>query len=732
MSSIFAALACDALPEGLRTVRISGTEAMNALSRWEVSILVDDPTIDPDAVIGQPATLSLVDDMEGSARNVGLVVTGVAFEGIGRDGAHYTVTLGSLLWFLTLRSGYRVFLDKTTKEIIDALLKDAGIPASQIVWRLSGEYQPRPQTVLYDETDYNFFTRLLADDGISFWFDDLEGQGPVIVLADDAASHDGIEGKVELPFEGASGNAHERAIYDLVLTRVLAPSAVRVRDYDMRAPDVPIEGTAGAGGLEHYEYPSSVNDSDAAKRRAAVRLEQLRRHEQHAHAVANCVRLKPGRVMKIAGCADDWMNRAYLITGAEFTLANGARADAATSALECRVMLVPAGDMAHRPDIPRRPPRVAGVEPAITTGPGGEEIHVDDLGRVKLRFPWDRSGITDDKSSYWSRCVQINMGASMLLPRVGWEVPVAYVDGNPDRPFVLGRAYNGTAVVPYGLPGSAATTSLQSATSPRDGTTNEIRVGDTGGGQEMFVHATRDQTVTVGGSATTNVSVDETHDVKLAYQMSVGGSQSHTVGANQTVNIGTSYVTKVKGSRSEMIGGMESIKVTANRVLSIKGAYSELVGAVYGLQCNQANYTIKGAYTQLIGGSMSLKAGLGMSQGVAAARTEMVGGSRTIKASSGMNESITGAKSLTSGPDKETTDGDWTVEVGAAGNLTVGAGAKLTAGEALVLEAPEITVTVAGKINAKALQIGGGKLKAKSGTTSVKGSVKRTGGSTVE
>ena len=732
MASIFAQLVCDALPKGFHTVRASGTEAMNALARWDVGVLLDDPLADPEASIGQPATLQLVDEIEGSARTVGLVVTDVTYEGAGRDGVHYTVALAPLLWFLTLRSGYRIFLDKTTKQIADELLKDAGVPADRVVWRLSGQYQPRPQTAQYDETDWGFLTRLLADDGISFWFDDLEGKGPVLVLADDAASHDGIEGDPVLPFEGVGGALQRRAFHDLTVTRVMAPNAVHVRDYDVRAPDVPIEGKAGKGGLEHFEYPACVLDSGAAERRAKVRLEQLQRHERHAHAVASCVRLQPGRVVKIIGCADDWMNEAYLIVGAEHEVENGAPADAGSSGHQCRVMLVPSGKMAQRPDLPRRVPRVAGVEPAITTGPGGEEIHVDDLGRVKLRFPWDRSGITDDKSSYWVRCLQVNLGAVMLLPRVGWEVPVAYLDGNPDRPFVLGRAYNGTAIVPYGLPGHAATTSLQSATTPRNGTTNELRLGDTGGGMEMFLHSTKDHTVTVGGSATTGVGVDETHDVKLAYLMSVGGAQSLTVGASQSLNIGTSYVTKVKGSRSEMVGGLESIKVTGDRIIAVKGAYSELVGAVYGLQCNQANYTIKGAFTQMVGGSMTLKAGLGVGQSVVAGRAEMVGGSKTITASKAMSESVTGAKSLTSGPARETSDADWTVEVKAAGNLSVGAGAKLTAGAAFVIEAPEITITVAGKINAKALQLGGGKLKAKDGTTSVKGSIKRTGGSSVE
>lgn len=731
MGGVGVELACSELPEGFRTLRAQGSEGMNALSRWDVGVLLQDASFDPEPVIGATAVLNVIDEIEGSARAIGLVVTDVAHEGEGRDGHHFTVTLASFLWFLTLRSGFRIFLDKNTKEIVEEVLKSAGVPASAVTWRLSGEYVKRPQTVQYGETEWAFVTRLLADDGISLWFDDVDGQGPVVVIGDDPGSHDTILGNATLPYEDPGSPIQVRAFHELSFTKEIAPTAVLVRDHDIRAPDVPIEGAAGEGAFEHFEYPACVQTKDAAAKRAATRLEQLRRHERHMAGATACVRLQPGRVVKVAGCSDDWMNAPLLVTAAEHHADNGARADATASSYGCRVKLVPAGETAHRPDLPRDAPRAAGVEAAVTTGPAGDEIHVDDLGRVKVRFPWDRSGITDDKSSYWVRAMQQNLGASMLLPRVGWEVPVAYVDGNPDRPFVLARMYDGSAIVPYGLPGAAATTTLQSATSPGGGTTNEIRMGDTGGGQEMFVHATKDQSVTVGGSATSTVSANETHDVNLAYQMAIGGAQSLTVGASQSVNIGTMYVNTIKGSRSEMIGGMENVKVTANRVVAVKGAYSEMVGALYGIQCNQANYTIKGSFTQLIGGSMSLKSGLGTSQSVLAARTELVGGSRTINGRSGMGESVTGAKSLTAGANSEKPDADWIVQVKGAGAVNVGGGAKLTADGSFTVEAPEISLTIAGTIKAEALKIGGGKLTAKSGTTHVKGAIKRTGGTNI-
>jgi type VI secretion system secreted protein VgrG len=239
------------------------------------------------------------------------------------------------------------------------------------------------------------------------------------------------------------------------------------------------------------------------------------------------------------------------------------------------------------------------------------------------------------------------MGGSMLLPRVGWEVPVAYVHGDPDRPVVLGRVYNASQVVPYGLPAAAATTALQSATSPGGGSTNEIRMGDVAGAQEMYVHATKDQSVGVGGSSTIAIGGNETHDVGLSHAVKVGGSHTHTISGAQSANVGTSHGLKVKGARSESIGGSETNDIGANRGVTTS-SYAELIGGFYGLRCNQANSKVTGARTELVGGSLNMVAGLGTGENVAAVRTELVAGARTILAGK-YHESVRGSKSITAG-----------------------------------------------------------------------------------
>ncbi len=724
MPSQHAKLLCDALPAGFYTLSAAGTEAVSKLSRWEVAIVCDEPALDLEGMLGASAALQLVDELEGAARFIPLVVAAGAYDEESRDGHQYTLTLVAREELLSLRGGYRVLLDKTTQQIVTEVLTLAGIPAGEVEWRLATSYTARLHTTQYGESDWAFIERLLAEDGIAYWIDaDPEAETARLVFGDSADAHDGIAGAGTVQYRDAGSGASERHFFELEITGVLTPTKVTIRDHDVRAPDVPIEGVAGDGTYEVFEFPANVVSSDAAKVRASARLDQWKRLERHAIALSDCMRLQPGRVVAIEGCSDEWMNGKFLVAGVEHEVAMGSPQSSATPTYSNRVLLVPHGARTHRPSPPIRV-KVFGIEPATTTGPAGQEIHVDDLARVKIRFPWDRSGRTDDTSSTWIRTQQMNMGGAMILPRVGWEVPVAYVDGNPDRPFVLGRLYNATAVVPYGLPGASATTTFQSATSPGGRTTNEVRMGDGAGGMEMFLHAQKDQTVTVGGSSDATIGADDTHDVTLSYGVAVTGSQTTSVGASQSVDVGTIYGTTAKGARSETVGGMELVKVTANRVVAAKGSYSELVGGVYGIQCNQSNTEVVATFSQLIGGTLNLAAGLGTGDTVAAARTELVAGGRSIAASKDSSESVIGAKSLTAGATKEKSDGTVVTSTNVAGKISVGGAAKMKAGDLFVIDAASITIDVSGSLKTPSFKIGGGKLSVTKGTSKLKGTVK--------
>lgn len=721
MSWFHARLQCDGLPDEAWVLSISATEGMNELPRWELRVVCADAALDLLALLGATASLTLLDESFGTTRTVPLLVAEAAWQDETRDGHVYSLSLASREELLGLRSGYRVFVDKNAQEVVDAVLADSGIEAE---WRLRTGLFPRPHTVQYAETDWAFIERILAEEGIAYWMDADAGT-PRLLFADDHGAHDGLDVGPVVPFSDPNAGTLQRYFRALEITGELTPTQVTLRDHDVRAPDVPIEGSAGAAAFEVFEFPANVVSSKAAEARAAARLQQWQRRARQATGRSDCMRLAPGRVVEITGCSDDWMNGRWLVTrlAHQASLRSGRHDNEAS--YDNAATLAPVDAQTFRPAPPRKL-AIAGTEPATTTGPAGSEIHVDDLARVKLRFPWDRSGRSDDTSSAWMRTQQQNLGGAMILPRVGWEVPVIYLDGNPDRPVVLGRLYNGAAVVPYSLPGGSATTTFQSATSPGGGTTNELRMGDSAGGMEVFLHAQKDQTVTVGGSADATVGADDTHDVTLSYGVAVAGSQTTTVGASQSVDVGTNYGTTAAGARSETVGGMEVTKVTANRAVKVNGAYTELVGAVYGIQCNQSNTEVKGTFTQLIGGTLNLAAGLGTGETVAAARTELVGGGRSIQASRDSSESVIGAKALTAGATKEKSGGPMVTTTKVAGSIIVGGAAKVEAGGAISIDAAAITIDVSGSLETPCFTLGRGKLAVKKGTTKLKGTVKHT------
>jgi type VI secretion system secreted protein VgrG len=493
-----------------------------------------------------------------------------------------------------------------------------------------------------------------------------------------------------------------------------------------------VDGHAGDGALVHFEYPAGVPTAEAAKARAERRLEQLQREQISVTARTDCIRVQPGRLLAIEGAADEIFQQRMLVAEARHRFARPLRDGGAAIAYGNEVSLRPTKSAEggarphHRPALPRKP-ALEHLDGAVITGAAGEEIHVDDLGRVKVRFLWDRAGPKDDRSSSWVRCLQSPLGAAMFRPRVGCEVTVGFLDGSPDQPFVLGRVYNATAVSPYALPAASATSAFQSWTTPKSGMTQEIKMSDDAGTQAMAIHASKDFSVKVGGSRKTTVGGDMDHSVGLSLTSNVLGSRSVDVGAMQTVNVGKEILLSVGGASSESIAAAEIIGVSGNRALSAGASCVELVGGGYTLLCNQSNVKVSGVSTRAVIGSNAIAAGLGMTESVAAGRAYVCLGSRTVSCGA-YAESITGGKRSKAGVVNENAVGiaasapSWTVK---PGSLTVTASGKVT------LSAPSITIEVSGSLTAGPLKMSGGALRTTSGTLAVSGNTSRPRGGEV-
>ncbi len=355
----------------------------------------------------------------------------------------------------------------------------------------------------------------------------------------------------------------------------------------------------------------------------------------------NTVRILTARTFALDEHPYAPLNREYLVVETSF-LYDAVRGSAPQRFAGFAFEALPTGRGPYRPRRLAPSPSSPGAHVAFITGASGKEIHPDEHGRVKIRTPWDRSGKKDDTSSLWVRTSQVPLGGSMFTPRVGWEAAVVHSEGDGDRPYVFGRMYNAKAPPPYALPENKTRMSIQTATTPGGGSTNEIRMEDKAGNEEMFMNASRDASVSAGNNATESVGNNETRTIGAnqtlavtdSMQASVGGNQTVSIGAAQYVNVETYLVDQV-GSHSLAVGGNRDIKAGGDHNRTILGASTLKVG---------------GMEVDLVAGSSDVMALATMEDSVGAALVELTASNRTLTVQGDHNESAGAAKLvLTSG-----------------------------------------------------------------------------------
>lgn len=422
-------------PDELHVLSFEGREEMNGLYSFDVLVWgkdLDDTTFGT-SVLGNPATLSmrLSDD---DARHVRGIVVSVVFEGRREAGrCAFRLTLAPRLWLLQKRVNSRIFQDLSVQQIVDAILEEHGVARA---WSLLSTYPSRQYCVQYQESDYHFVTRILAEEGIFFSFEQPPGAaaGEVterVALADDAHAYPAIAGDAALVYRHQQGegsmHAAENHVLDFRPRTCVEPTAVVMRDYDFRRPKLDLtsgDEIAATTRLEVYDHHGEYEETDADTRNAVVFLEQLRQGAREVHGMSMCRRLLPGHKFELTEHEAEALNVGYVVTHVEH---KGVTPEAASGSLrvyENRFRCVPA-------EVPFRPARPARAvqqvtESAVVVGPEGQEIYTDSLGRVKVQFPWDRGGKRNEHSSCWMRVMQPWAGAGwggQFIPRIGMEGP---------------------------------------------------------------------------------------------------------------------------------------------------------------------------------------------------------------------------------------------------------------------------------------------------------------------
>jgi type VI secretion system secreted protein VgrG len=571
-------------------------ERLSEPFRADIVAMSPDDDIDLEPIVGKKAVFRITGGLlaaEPRSRSWSGVVSDMRQVRVEPAGlSTYEITLVPSVWLLSQRRGNRLFQHVSIPDIVDRLLGEWAIAHR---WQIDRAAYPRLELrVQYGETDLHFLDRLLEEAGITYFFADDGDRGCVLVLSDGPQS--APPRALPLPFVDDASLANAGQIEHLTqvaLGRSVRPGKVTLRDFDFRRPDFPLFSQAppSAGDESRYEVyayePSrflmetnkdlpltslTVADDRGTARfeesfgtgAAARRLESLRASRHRVAYRTNALDLRPGVVFRMANHP-----RADLAVTRPLLAAESRLSGEVGKEFVYHGEAVPA-DEPYRP-LQRTPkPHIFGVQSAVVVGPPGEEIYTDEAGRVRVQFHWDREGKRDPDSSIWMRVSQGWAGAgfgAFTLPRVGHEVLVAYLDGDPDSPIVVGRVHNLTSGVPFSLPDNKTVSTIRTHSSPNSGGFNELRFEDAAGREMIFEHAER----------------DKNQLVKNDQRIAVGGNQMRMVQGNDTVAVGDSRTKAVQLSEVEAVGLHRTTTIGVNRNTVVGGDDATVVGSKFSV-----------------------------------------------------------------------------------------------------------------------------------------------------
>jgi type VI secretion system secreted protein VgrG len=626
-------------------------EGLSALFRGDVVFVTDDDAVELEPLLWSTITLEVYDDEQPDVepRPFHGMITSAAY--LYQRGTHhsYRLVFEPSLCTLRYRSRSRIFQEMTAQEIITQVISDAGLDPSTFVWNLSEPHSVRTYCVQYRESELAFVLRLLEHEGIYSWFEH-DAAGHTMHLADAPGPFDPIDGDPNLAYTPWSHVVAD-CVHDVVLRTQVTHDAQQVRDWDWMVPGNPVDGIAAPSGtaFERYEYPAAVHDRGDVDATAARRLGEAMQQRYRLTAQSNSLRLRPGRTIGLIDVKPDALVGEYLLVALEHRFQDS---DAGTQGPRFGYSCVLE---AQRADFPFRPPRVTplprveGIDSAVVTGPGGEEIHVDETGQIKAHFYWDREGAMDDTSSCWIRVQQNNTSGAMILPRIGWEMSMAYIDGDPDRPLAIQKLYNLETMPPYGLPANQTQSAFQSSTSPGGGSVNEVRMQDASGGQELAVYASRDYHVVAGHDKTEKIGVDASEAVSVDSTVRVGVDQSISIGGDQTVSVTGSSERATVGSTTFDVGANDTWGVTATHAYNCGGSRTHTIGSMHVVLCNHFAETVNGSCTRTIGAAHVIATPGNIAETVGGSKSETVGAAKMELVKGTKSEQIGVAKALTSG-----------------------------------------------------------------------------------
>jgi type VI secretion system secreted protein VgrG len=619
------------------------SEGLSMLFDMQLGLAARNPNIELKQMIGQPVTVSLQLSSAFSSSEVryfhGYVTQ---FAHIGTDGglASYTAAVRPWLWMLSRRVDSRIFQEQNVQDILTKVFSQYAKLASY-EFRISRTIKPYSYCTQYRESDLNFALRLMEQEGLFFYFEHTK-DGHKLIVTDRSSNAKPIDGQVGLRYGTGEVTDDEAVIGQWVSQRQLASDTVSVKSFDYKVPnarryvsgDTPIE----QGQVDHYEVYDYLglhgfDSTDRGEELARFRLEALAASGKAFSGSTNSRTMAPNRYFELTDHYDPGSgsqeDHQFLITSVRHHGMNNYQSNEGSASysasFQCIRKKIP---YRTTPAMPR--PVIAGPQTAIVVGPKGEEIHTDSLGRVKVQFHWDRLGQKDAGSSCWVRVGQPWAGGgfgAVQIPRIGDEVVVSFLDGNPDRPLITSRVYNAQNMPPWSLPANATqsgflTRSSKGATAAN---ANAIRFEDKKGQEEVWIHAEKDQRIEVENDESHSVGHDRSKTIDHDETVQVGHDRTETVANNETITIGV--------DRTERVGNNETLTVGGNRTETIEGMENLVVALTSTETVGLAKaLTVGGGYAVTVVGAVNTAAGLASAEEVGLSKTTTVGKTYTLTA----------------------------------------------------------------------------------------------------
>ena len=601
----------------LDIVSLNGREVLSSPFHFEIETRVTEPDADVPSLLGSAVCATLIggDDVERSVHGV--------VHGIWRDGPDCVLTVQPWLALLQHSSNNRIFQAQSVVDIVTTIFDAGGF--SDYRFATTSDPAARDYCVQFGETDFDFVSRLLEEEGLGYFFEHTDSAHTMVIFDDVSACDAMVDDPVPLlPLPPAAEREEDVRIQALAVQLAVGPGKFDTRDYNYETPSTSLNVTIGDGESGHYVYPGRFGTLDDGE---AIANKRLAAHEQDQGLITGTSPLRlfcAGYTFTLSNHDDDDLNIEYLVRSVSHE-ANDQVGYA------CTFHAQPT-QTAYRP-LQRTPrPMMPGPQTAVVVGRSGEPLWTDEYGRIKVQFHWDREGTNDENSSCWLRVAQPIAGAGwgiQVLPRVGQEVVVSFIDGNPDRPLVTGVVYNGENATPYDLPADQTKSTFKSNSDDDSGGFNELRFEDKAGSEEVYLHAQldmlieieNDRTTTVGNNETLTVTEgDRTITVEQGNEVhSVAGTRDLTVSGDETRKNEGAFTQITDGDTSITISGALSISVSGDIEIASDGNITLSAGGSLTLEAGGAldasagtSFTLTGSASGEVdgGGTLTVKGGM--------------------------------------------------------------------------------------------------------------------------